>query len=257
MMTSLALERTFYGSYRVLEAPGRHVLVHGTTVHGSQLQDDSRRSTPTGYYARSGPLGQVMEQVVHRRAAVVGLGAGTIAAYGDSGDRFTFFEIDPAVRDFATDTDLFTFLADSPATIDVRVGDGRLLLADTPEDAFDLVVLDAFSSDAIPVHLLTREAMQVYADRLTADGSLVVHISNRIFDLDPVLQSVADDLGWFAVKGVGAGSEEDDATLSEWVVLTPDEELAGRLTQQPGWGDLSADPVAWTDDYASVLSILK
>ena len=257
MATSMELERTFYGSYRVLQSEDRHVLVHGTTVHGSQLQDGSSRDVATGYYAESGPLGDVMAEAPHRRAGIIGLGTGTIAAYGDAGDRFTFYEIDPVVRDIAQDPDFFTFLADTAATTDVRVGDGRLELAKEADGTFDLIVLDAFSSDAIPVHLLTREAMREYAERLTPSGSLVVHISNRVFGLEPVLRGVADDLGWTALRGRGSGDDSEDATLSEWVVLTPDDVLAGRIAERQGWRPVPDDAVVWTDDYASVLSVLR
>lgn len=258
VVTSMSLERTFYGSYRVLESEGRHVLVHGTTVHGTQLQDPVNREVPTGYYARSGPLGTVMTAASHQRVGIVGLGAGAIAAYGDPGDQFTFFEIDPAVRDIAENPDHFTFLADSPAEVDVKVGDGRLLLEDEPDGTFDLIILDAFSSDAIPVHLLTQEAMKEYAKRLAPQGSLVIHISNRIFDLEPVLGSTVDALGWTAMRGLGRGSDDEDATRSKWVVLTPDGELAYELAQDSRWKRLEpAEPLVWTDDYASVLSILR
>lgn len=257
-VTAITLERTFYGSYRVLEAEGRHILVHGTTVHGTQLQDEARRDVPTGYYARSGPLGSVMASASHHRVGIIGLGGGAIAPYGDPGDQFTFFEIDPAVRDIAENPEYFTFLADSPADIDVKIGDGRLMLAHEPEDAFDLIILDAFSSDAIPIHLLTQEAMKEYVDHLAPGGSLVVHISNRIFDLEPVLGATANELGWTAMRGLGEGSADEDATLSKWVVITPEVELADELAHDARWERLQAvKPLTWTDDYASVLSILR
>ncbi len=257
MSSSMGLERTFYGSYRILEDGDRHVLVHGTTVHGTQFLDTARRDSPTGYYARSGPLGDVMGVAQHERVAVIGLGAGSIATYGAAGQHFTFFEIDPAIRDIAQDPDYFTLLADSAADVDVTVGDGRLRIGDEPEGAFDLIVLDAFSSDAIPVHLLTREAMREYADHLAPGGSLVVHISNRVFDLEPVLASAADDLGWTVVSGTRAGTAAEDSILSKWAVLTPDDTLARRLVVVPDWSYVDDEgSVTWTDDYASVLSVL-
>lgn len=258
MSSSMELQRTFYGSYRVLEDDGRHVLVHGTTVHGTQFTDDRRRSIPTGYYARSGPLGDLMASTPHDRVGVIGLGAGAIAAYGGPGQHFTFYEIDPAIRDIATTQGHFTFLRDSEAEVTVSVGDGRLELTDEPEGEFDLIVLDAFSSDAIPVHLLTREAMREYAAHLAPGGSLVAHISNRVFDLEPVLQATADDLGWRAVHGTGTGDADEDAISSSWVVITPDASLADDLGARSGWSPLeSTAPVVWTDDYASVLSVLR
>ena len=191
MATSMDLTRTFYGSYRLVDEGGRHTLVHGTTVHGTQFQDEARRALPTAYYAQAGPLGQAMSIVEHHRVGIVGLGAGGIAAYGRSGDHFTFFEIDPAIERIAENPDYFTYLDDSLAEVDVVVGDGRLKLAEQPASELDLIILDAFSSHSIPIHLLTREAMREYARRLAADGTLIVHISSRIFDLEPVLAATA------------------------------------------------------------------
>lgn len=258
MATSLHLERTFYGSYRVVDEGGIHTLIHGTTVHGTQFQDEARRSTPTAYYSESGPLGQAMAVTDHSRVGIVGLGAGAIATYGRAGDQFTFFEIDPAIKAVAEDRDYFTYLADSAADVDVVVGDGRLKLAEQPSGEFDLIVLDAFSSDSIPVHLLTREAMREYVERLTPGGSLVIHISNRIFNLEPVLASTAEDLQWTGVRGLGDPSEQDDSSASKWVVLTPDEAVADRLTTGHDWKQLdTGEQITWTDNYASVLSILQ
>lgn len=261
MASSMAMTRTFYGSYRLVDQDGSHQLIHGTTVHGTQLQDD-RRDVPTAYYAEDGPLGDALGEVTAgasaQRVGVVGLGAGAIAAYGRAGDRYTFFEIDPTIRDIAEDPDYFTYVADSAAEVDVVVGDGRLRMAEQPAGGLDLIVLDAFSSDSIPVHLLTAEAMEEYATRLAPGGSLVVHITNRVFDLEPVLTAASRDLGWVGVRGTGGGGPGSLALPSTWAVITPDAALAGRLLDLPGWAPLdSPDPVTWTDDYASVLSVLK
>lgn len=256
--TSIDLQRTFYGSYRVVDESGVHKLIHGTTVHGIQFQDDARRGRPTAYYAADGPLGAVMQTVDHTRMAVVGLGAGAIGAYGTAGDHYTFFEIDPAVETIAEHQGWFTFLEDSDADADVVVGDGRLKLAEQPAEEFDVIVLDAFSSDSIPVHLLTQEAFKEYASRLAPGGSLVIHISNRIFDLAPVLTAHAQELGWKGVRGVGAGASGADQVASDWVVITPDPVTADTLLAQARWSKLdSRDPVTWTDNYASVLSVLR
>ncbi|WP_416953109.1 spermidine synthase [Nocardioides sp. T5] len=257
MTSSIALERTFYGSYRLVDADGQHRLIHGTTVHGTQFKD-ARRTEPTAYYAEAGPLGGIMGTLDHQRTAVVGLGAGAIATYGRRGDHFTFFEIDPVIEDLATNPDYFSYLPNSAAEVDVVVGDGRLKLAEQPAGTFDLIVLDAFSSDSIPVHLLTTEAMREYVDRLAPGGSLVVHISNRIFDLEPVLAASATDLGWQAARGVGSGDSDGDEVPSKWIAITPNAEAAHRLVDLPGWSELlSTDPVTWTDNYASVLSVLQ
>ena len=176
-----------------------------------------------------------------------------------AGDHFTYFEIDPAIKAVAENTDFFTYLSDTAATVDVVVGDGRLKLAEEPAGEFDLIILDAFSSDSIPVHLLTREALREYVGRLAPGGSLVVHISNRIFDLEPVLTAAASDLGWTGLRGLGgATSDATISTGSKWVVLTPDEAVAERLSDDADWSLLSSDePITWTDNYASVLSILQ
>ena len=246
--------RTFYGSYRVSEAGELHQLSHGTTLHGSQFTDE-RRTEPTTYYARSGPLGAVFSLERFHDVAVVGLGAGTIAAYGEPGERMTFVEIDPEVARIARDPHLFTYLRDSRAAIDVRIGDGRLVMGQVPEHSLDLIVLDAFSSDSIPVHLLTREAMELYASRLAPGGLIAVHISNRVFDLRPVVAAGADALGLTAVLGQG-GAGDDGATATAWVVLG-DPTTTNALLAKPGWSRIDVAPVVWTDDYSSILSVLR
>jgi SAM-dependent methyltransferase len=251
---SLDHRRTFFGSYRVFESGGRHQFAHGTTVHGTQWQDE-RRTAPTTYYARSGPLGDVFATPGIKDVGVVGLGVGTLAAYGTAGQTFTFVEIDPAVVEIARDPRMFTYLTDSSAQVDVLVGDGRLEVAKLPHGSLDVLVLDAFSSDAIPVHLLTEEAMRTYAASLRPGGLLVVHISNKVFDLAPVLAGSAASLGWdsrVAFKGSGAG-----ASQSRWVVLSADEAMLGELTTARGWSPLGGRAVEWTDDYSSILSVLR
>ena len=168
----------------------------------------------------------------------------------------TFVEIDPEVIRIARDERFFTYLRDSQATIATVAGDGRLEVATMPERSLDLLVLDAFSSDAIPVHLLTREAMATYDSRLREDGVLAVHISNRVFELGPVLADAAEAQGWRAVHRYGDG-DGPGASPAHWVVLTHDEEYADSLLRVDGWEVLpSDDPVRWTDDYSSVLSVL-
>jgi hypothetical protein len=250
--------RSFYGAYRVEETADQHKLVHGNTVHGAQFRDDQRRDTPTTYYASPGSIGDVFELFGDRldRVGTIGLGAGTTAAYGRPGQRMTFFEIDPDIVRTARDPRLFTFLTDSKAAVDVIVGDGRLEVAALPSKSFDLLVLDAFSSDSIPVHLLTREAFAMYADRLADGGILAVHISNRFFDLVPVLAAAAKDLGWTAMIGRSQGSTPG-ATASRWAVLSADRGVASRLAGRARWEPLDLTKrVQWTDDYSSVLSVL-
>ncbi len=254
---SLHNERTFYGSYRVLQDDTVRQFVHGTTSHGSQLLDPALRDIPMSYFARETPLGNVFETLAPTDVDIVGLGAGTIAAYSRPGDHYTFIEIDQAVVDIARDPDLFTYLADSPATVDTLVGDGRLLLAKQPAGSVDLLVLDAFSSDSIPVHLLTEEAVEGYARLLKPGGAIAVHISNRSFDLEPVLAAAAHRMGWTAALGDGASGPY--AKRSIWVVMAPEAATVDRVLGSSDWWrpvDTSRQ-VRWTDDYSSVLSILR
>lgn len=171
----------------------------GTTLHGLQFVDE-RRTEPTTYYVAEGPLGRVFDVVQGRtpegaRIGAVGLGVGTMAAYGRPNDVITFFEIDQAVVDLARDGRSFTYLADTAADVDVIVGDARLTLAEQPPGSFDLLILDAFSSDAVPAHLLTREALELYVRALRPGGILAFHLSNRYYDLDPAVGSTARAIG--------------------------------------------------------------
>ncbi len=251
--------RTFYGTYRVVDTGTTHELVHGSTVHGTQFLDDARRRTPTTYYARGGPVGDAFAALPDDgpvRVAAVGLGAGSIAAYGRPGERIDFFEIDPEVERIARDPELFSYLADSEATVRTTIGDGRLALARTPRARYDMIVLDAFSSDSIPVHLMTREAIEMYLARLKPGGVLMFHISNRVFDLAPVLRGAADDLGLHAVIG-SSTSRVDDATPTRWVALGQDVDAVDRIARDDQWSDLTGPAQHWTDDYSSVLSVLS
>ncbi len=248
--------RTFFGSYTVVERGNVHELVHGTTVHGTQDRRVAHRGTPTTYYSRGGPLGDVLALRSRSHVAAVGLGAGTVAAYGRPGETMTFFEIDPEVVRIASDPALFSYLHDSAATIRTVVGDGRLGLEAAAPGSYDMVILDAFSSDSIPVHLLTEEAMRTYADRLSPNGLLVVHISNRAFDLEPVLANAARALGMAGVVGHG-DADADGATESVWVALGTKESGVTELVASRGWDELGARRVRWTDDYSSVLSVLR
>ncbi len=248
--------RTFYGSYTVTATDEVHRLTHGTTLHGLQFLDE-RRTQPTTYYAESGPLGDVFGADREMSdVAVVGLGVGTVAAYGESGQTLTFFEIDGDIVEVAKDERYFTYLSDSAAEIETVVGDGRLQLEEMPDATYDLIVLDAFSSDAIPVHLLTAEAFTSYAEKLAPGGRLAVHISNRVFDLRPVVAAAASDLGWSAMVGENHGEQDEGATSSTWVLMAATDDDLGVAAGQ-GWEPLDGPVVRWTDDYSSVLSVLR
>jgi spermidine synthase len=188
---------------------------------------------------------------------VIGLGSGALAAYGRVGDAFTYYEIDPAIVRVAEDTRLFTFLRDTNASVRTVVGDGRLTLGADTAARYDTLVIDAFSSDAIPTHLLTSEAIDLYRRRLSPGGVIAFHISNRHFDLAPVLQEVAEHDGLAARMQTGPGTAADpDALSSTWVLLAAD---AGFLPSGPQWQPLQnlRHIRLWTDQYSNPVSVLR
>jgi hypothetical protein len=265
----LVQERSFFGVYRVLEdvnpVKGR-LLFDGTTLHGAQSLDASRRLEPTTYYTTTGPVGDVFAAWTDRptgaRIGVVGLGTGSLACYGAAGERWTFFEIDPVVERIAEDPSVFTFLRDCPSEQRLVVlGDGRLSLQREGPDSFDMLILDAFSSDAIPVHLITREALALYRSKLGPEGLLLFHISNRYLDLHPVLGSLAEDAGLASLarddNTVTDADRQVWKTASSWVVMARDPAALGRLRDDTDWYPLAAGHDIWTDDYSDVFGVVN
>jgi spermidine synthase len=257
----LHAERTFFGVYRISESTdGRFVtLYHGTTVHGRQVRG-STRPEPLTYYRADSPIADVLHAVdrAPRSVGVVGLGVGSLASYSRPGDTWTFYEIDPAVERMARDTRFFGFLAacDSCAVV---VGDARVSL-EASRAAHDLLVLDAFSSDAIPIHLLTREALEVYSRRLAPGGVLAVHISNRHVELRPVLARLARDRQWIAAARFDAVPEalQDRFSSSEWLVMARRAEDIAAIQRNPQWTTLAADNApAWSDDFSNIWTALR
>jgi hypothetical protein len=262
---TLVTDRSFFGVSRVqTDDRGRHVLVSGSTVHGLQDTDGDDPLRPLAYYHPAGPIGRYFttdRPDAPVDAGVVGLGSGALAGYGRPDDHFTFYEIDPAVVRIAEDPRYFTYLTDTPADVDIALGDGRLTLARTTA-RHDILILDAFSSDSIPVHLLTREAFATYLDRITPDGLLAIHISNRYFDLEPVLTRTAADLGLSGVAQRLVPTQDqvaDGAQDSLWVMLTPDERAHAATFAAPGARRLDPDDAgpAWTDSFSDVLGTLR
>lgn len=259
---TLVLERSFFGVHHVVadEQDGLRVYLNGSTLHGSQHTDPARRLETTSYYTSAGPLGDVMRASRGEPVAVVGLGAGTMACLGESGQRVDFYELDPLVAHIARRD--FTYLADCPPATRVILGDGRLSLA-ASSDRYGLVVLDAFTSDAIPVHLLTREALALYLSRLEPHGLMAFHVSNRHLDLEPVLGDLAVADGLVALTredlDVPQARVEEGASGSTVVVIARTREDLALLASAPGWRDTRTDPSAgvWTDDYSSVFAILR
>ena len=264
--------RSFFGVHRVVDtADGRHrILFHGTTIHGAERlrETDGTRATgrpePLTYYHHDGAMAQAIAAVQARgrldRVAAVGLGTGSLACHRRDGEDWTFFEIDPEVVRIARDPKLFRFLDSCGPQMPVVLGDARLTLAASPQ-SYGLIVLDAFSSDAIPVHLLTREAIAGYVGRLAPGGAIAVHISNRHLDLAPALAATAAREGLVAfVKQ----DERSDAFLMDYkaaamvAVLARRSEDLGDLPGRAGWRKLAADGTvaAWTDDYANILGAM-
>lgn len=260
-MTTLARERSFFGVHRVATDGKFHLLFHGKTVHGMQSLDPAVCREPLGYYHREGPLGEVFAEL-EGPVAAVGLGAGAVAAYGKRGQEFTFYEIDPVVTRLASDPRHFRYLADSPARIAVVTGDARLMLGKAPDGHYGLILLDAYSSDSIPVHLLTREAIQLYLSKLAPGGRIALHISNLHMDLRPVVAGLGRDAGLacvFREDDVTAEEMADGKASSRWVVMARSEAELGPAGKSRHWQVPDADPEGrvWTDDYSSVLPLLE
>jgi hypothetical protein len=266
---TLHAERTFFGLHRVVVDAGEHYhsLVHGGTLHGRQSLDPARRREPLTYYTSSGPIGQVFAAYANdpskQRVAVIGLGAGSLACYKAAGQQWTFYEIDPAVERIARDPRYFTYLADCAPDAPTVIGDARLTLANAPMGGYDLIVLDAFSSDAPPVHLLTREALALYLDKLSPTGVLAFHISNLYLDLGPVVAGLAHDAGLSALAQKDRGLLVSEAARgkngSYWAAMARTPEALAPLSANPRWEPLPDHdglPV-WTDDFSSILSILR
>jgi hypothetical protein len=254
--------------YRVaIEHGGRYRrLVHGTTLHGLQAVDPARQREPLAYFHRTGPFGQAFAQLPNLSArshvAVVGLGIGTLASYATADQRWTFYELDPAVERLANTTAYFNFLGACGDRCRVTIGDARLSLADATPNQYELIVLDAFSSDAIPTHLLTSEALTLYRSRLAPGGVLAFHISNRNLSLGPVLARLAERHGLVAFRQYERLIDSqafEGKSASDWVVMAAGVADLGPLVTDARWKRLVASPGdrLWTDDYSSVLSVLR
>ncbi len=267
MDRTLLVERNFFGIHRIsLDPLGHyHWLTHGNTIHGIQHVDRRQRDEPLSYFTKSGPFGQAfaaLNDSLKKRVGVIGLGAGSLAGYGRRGEQWTFYEIDPAVEEIARDPRYFTFLHDCPANVEVVMGDARLSLQRAPDGQYGVLVLDAYTSDSIPLHLITREALALYLRKLAPDGALIFHISNRHLRLERVLGVLAQNASLTCViqNESGGGEGELLATgkiSSKWVVMARRPETLALLTRDPRWQrpPPHLQSRLWTDDYASVFSV--
>ena len=260
-------ERGFYGVLRVKEygSPGQssHLrrLVHGAIMHGEQYLHDERRRFITTYYQETSGIGvAIASRQGAVRVGVIGLGTGTIAAYGKPGDVYRFYDIDPRVMKLARSE--FTYLADSQAKVELALGDARLTLEREPPQNFDVLAVDAFSSDAIPVHLITKEALGVYLNHVKPDGIVAFHVSNRFLELIPVVARLAKEHGAHAVLVTDDPDDDDDSlrSKSDWVLVSRDPAaLKHEAIVEGGGGEAEDRPEwrTWTDDYSNLIQILK
>jgi len=274
------MTRSFFGVHRVIYDADAEVysLMHGSTVHGSQAKNRDAWREPLGYYIEDGPVGQLFEIIhenpVPQQVGVVGMGTGAMACYRREQDQWTFFEIDAVILELAHDTHFFNYLNECGGDAKTILGDARRSLGEEPYRHFDLLVIDAFSSDSIPLHLITSEAILLYLDKLTEDGIVAIHISNKFMNLEPVLGNLVNDLKLAAriqlFNPRDDGFAPDQATgqhenimqyrlPSRWVALGRAEDALGPIAQDSRWKTLKQDPSigVWTDDYSNIVQVMR
>jgi SAM-dependent methyltransferase len=261
--------RNFFGTVQVKHIANRELnfLIHGSTMHGVQSTHPSLQNVPMAYYHFSGPFGDIDSMVRRtpgtKRVGIVGLGVGTQLMYGQDGDHFTYFEIDSLVVSIAKEKQWFTYLHEGKADWDIVMGDARFSLQTQPDAQFDLLVVDAFSSDSIPVHLLTREALRVYLSKLKPGGCIAFHVTNHYLDLPQVLAALARDA---AIPAYLKTDNHHASMISKtyisssvWAVFFKDGQMVDQLPNREEWKNLAEEkPIpVWTDDYSNVLRVIK
>jgi len=264
--------RSFFGVHKIVVTPGGyfHVLMHGTTIHGAERfrNNDGTRvegwPEPITYYHQDGGIGQAISAVRERKGAplkvaVIGLGAGTLTCAEEPGENWKFFEIDRTMVDTARDPKYFSYISNCASDLKPVIGDARLTFAKEPDGAYDLIIVDAYSSDAIPIHLATKEAMKIYKDKLAPQGAVVMHVSNRHLDLEPVVVGIADanDLkSW--VYNQDSGRDDDYIFATDVVVSAREEADVGKLASSKKWVETKFDKKqsVWTDDYSNIIGAL-
>ena len=258
-LNTVSLMRNFYGVLRVVDSEDVRTLYHGTIKHGSQYLTPRLRMLPTTYYGPPSGAGLALRYGVAgaKRVGVIGLGAGTLSAYGQPGDRFHFYEINPQVIELARSQ--FFYLRETPASVEITTGDARLSLESEPAQNFDVLVVDAFSGDAIPVHLLTKEVLAVYFRHLKPAGILAFHVSNQFLDLAPVVRQLASSYDCPAVLIRSGKDEQQMLSAASWVLVTRNHDFLAR-------GEITnvAEPIPprpglrlWTDDYNNLLQVIR
>lgn len=260
---TLVTERNFFGVWRVTSSNNESFrrLWHGSTVHGLQFNDAERKCEPTSYYTKDGPLGQIFnaynQASTVKSVAATGLGSGTVATYATSGQRWDFYEIDPAIVQLNSESGYFTFLKNcTAAPYRMIIGDARLKLRDAAPGQYGLIIMDAFSSDSVPAHLLTSEAMELYLSKLANDGLIAFHVSNRYLNLEPLLSGSARRANLSALIRIDQERNVPGRYPSIWVVFARTDSPLGGLMSDSRWRRLDGD-VIWTDDFSNILSLLK
>jgi SAM-dependent methyltransferase len=256
-------ERSFYASYSIYDdrIAGEEVRVfsHGTTQHGLQVVEGPLREQAAGYHHPAGPIGDVFAAYRPERVAVAGLGAGALAAYADPGDQFVFYEIDPVVEDIAREH--FTYLEQCGEFCEVKIGDARKLLERAEPDTFEVIVMDAYNSDSVPTHLLTREAMKLYLSKLKEDGVVVMHVSNRYLDIEGVVGALVEDLGLAScTRSYSPTTDRNDESLayaSTYTIVARDSSDLDPLREQGQCSETNDAGVVWTDRFSNVASVFE
>lgn len=261
--------RNFFGVKRVVAntQEGIRYLYHGTTVHGSQWLDTDHSLTPLTYYHRSGPVGDIFGELISTEnkdnVAIIGLGVGSLASYAHPGEHFTFYEIDPEVERIARNERYFDFLDAMQGQLEVVIGDGRLSLAQAEPGAFDIILLDAFSSDAIPVHLITREAVALYLSKLQTQGMLVFHISNRYLNLEPLMAGLSAEFGLSCLIRKDSANPRDPDQAgklpSVYAAMGRPGSAIGHLAGNPNWQPIrpGTEHIVWTDQFSNLIHLMS
>lgn len=261
----LGQDRNYFGIIKVYEQKGMHFLYHGTTLHGAQPMDKEREFMPVTYYSPGGPASDVFKEISKKpgkqEVAILGLGVGSVVCYKAPGRHFDFFEIDEDIAKYAEDPKYFTYLSGCQSPYSIILGDGRLKIAEKEDKTYDMIFLDAFSSDNIPIHVMTKEAFEIYFAKLKDNGVIAMNISNRYLDLRPVLVAIGKELGYTVYfKFHTPETKKDDIselyTASMFAIMAKDEKTIAPYAENYDWKPYTKDVKvrAWTDDYANILS---
>ena len=260
---TLVTERNFFGVWRVTTSPNEEFrrLYHGSTVHGVQMKDEARKCQPVSYYYPSGPVGQIFDANNSRRAnlpvAAAGLGSGTLGTYSLPGQQWDYYDIDPAIVRIASEPSYFSFLSScAKGSVRIILGDARLKLREAPAGKYGLLIMDVFSSDSVPAHLLTTEAMDLYVSKMAEDGMIAFHISNRYLNLEPLLSGLSKRAGLTGFIRRDTDRSQPSKYPSVWVVMARNDAALGSIADDSRWTRLQGD-IVWTDDFSNILSLLK